>query len=122
MNSEAISPEEKFLIIDYVVDIEGMPKSYIRTDRYNRFNVLASSGYHAKPYTKPMAYLAHRAIYKGSVTIGRLFNHSAKHPNMELRQYSKMTPTPEGPQPLLFSYFVARRNIKVKLCYVSAYM
>lgn len=95
MNSEAISPEEKFLIIDYVVDIE------------------ASSGYHAKPYTKPMAYLAHRAIYKGSVTIGRLFNHSAKHPNMELRQYSKMTPTPEGPQPLLFSYFVARRNIKI---------
>lgn len=37
-----------------------------------------------------------------------------KQSNMELRQYSKVTPTPKGPQPLLFSYFVSHRKIKVE--------
>lgn len=66
-----------------------------------------------EPLMKPMSFLDHRALYKGSVTLGRLFNHSAKHPNMKLAQYCELFATPQGPQPLIFAYLYAVREIQV---------
>lgn len=70
MESETISPEEKLLINDNVVDVECMVQSEISTGISKRFNVSTSSGYRGiEPYTRPMAYLSHHVIYKGSVLL-----------------------------------------------------
>ncbi|VDP28228.1 unnamed protein product [Heligmosomoides polygyrus] len=95
-SSDQFTQEQKDLINDYVVDI----------------NARCHQKHKIEPLMKPMSFLDHRALYKGSVTLGRLFNHSAKHPNMKLAQYCELFATPQGPQPLIFAYLYAVREIQ----------
>lgn len=86
---------------------------------FNRFNVseikvvVGLSQTRTPWHTSPIA--------SSTSLIDHLFNHGDKHPNMEFNQYCKMTQAPRCPQPLFFSYFLAHRKTKVKLCYVFSY-
>ncbi|KAK5980609.1 hypothetical protein GCK32_003582 [Trichostrongylus colubriformis] len=57
--------------------------------------------------------LAHHPIYKGAVTLGRLFNHSSKHNNLYTYKPHQQDPTDQGRQMQFLVLFKASRNIKV---------
>ncbi|XGW16368.1 hypothetical protein V3C99_001662 [Haemonchus contortus] len=72
---------------------------------------LAHVGKKPRSELKSYSILAHNPIYKGAVTLGRLCNHSSKHPNLYTERCDRWHPANQGEQMELLVLFRAKRKI-----------